>query len=237
MIAVMQQECRFLTGVHEIAEKRREIASCSPPYQPHPFRPCQTRWARESGRAYDEASHKHSLGRLNGGNDVTQSNVGILMRISQLAGRSSFLLCIRRYDSTCHRAYATQSIGAIPHQTLQQGQEELKNHHAERIDFSHTSTGWYAKGNHYEISTFCAHRFAGSPMAVPHNYNSTHLVQRRSARWQPGASYPNGTQGKNGEVPAPDRDRVQRDRDRLPFLLSDRICLCTFADRGEAHPR
>src|SRR6266567_2419315 len=151
------------------------VASCLPSYQPHPYLPCQTRWATESGRAYDEASH------------LPQS-------ISNLINRE------------------------LLHQTLQQ--EVL---HAERIDCSHTSTGWYAKGKHCEISTLSAHRFAGSPMAVTHDYKRTHLVQRRSARRQPGPSYPNGTKGKTGNVPAPGRYRLQRDRGRLPFILSDRI--------------
>src|SRR5258706_4687970 len=53
-------------------------------------------------------------------------------------------------------------------------------------------------------------------MAVTHDYKRTHLVQRRTARRQPGPSYPNGTKGKTGNVPAPGRYRLQRDRGRLP---------------------
>src|SRR3984893_16388541 len=93
--------------------------------------------------------------------------------------------------------------------------------HVESIDFSHTSTGWYAKGKHYEISTFSPHRFAGSPMAIPHDYNRAHLVQRRSARRQPGAAYPHGHKRKIGDVSAPGRYRVQRDRGWLPLLFAD----------------
>src|SRR5713101_7611581 len=71
-----------------------KFASCFPPCKPHPYRPCQTRRATESGRAYTEASHKHSLGRENG---ATRSICRYSDEDLPYSWEILFLLCIRRY--------------------------------------------------------------------------------------------------------------------------------------------
>src|SRR5260370_38405015 len=71
-----------------------KFASCFPPCNPHPYRPCKTRRATESGRAYTEASHKHSLGRENG---ATRSTCRYSDEDLPYSWEILFLLCMRRY--------------------------------------------------------------------------------------------------------------------------------------------
>ena len=63
---------------------------CLSPYSPHPYRPCQTQRATQSGRAYDEASHKLGLGRDNREHWRSPIHSRYPKRTSHLAGGSLF---------------------------------------------------------------------------------------------------------------------------------------------------
>ena len=76
-----------------------------------------------------------------------------------------------------------------------------------------------------------AHGVARPAMALAHDRRGADLVQRRSARRQPGADRADGRRSQAADVPAAGEDGLQGNRDRLSGGVADRLRLHAQADR------
>ena len=74
-------------------------------------------------------------------------------------------------------------------------------------------------------------------MAIARDHARADLVQRGSARRQPGADRADGRRAQAADVPAPGEDGLQGNRDRLSGGVADRLRLHAQADRRGADSR